>query len=107
MRTAENGWSEEEAGMAQLDDIIGSVMNYLKDNKLDGDTIIAFHSTQIGEADEEAHQSTHRRQLRGLLCSDLPCVSELLREFVGHFFDAVFTASAATFWSGRCHARQV
>ena len=42
MRTAENGWSEEEAGMAQLDDIVGSVMKYVKDNKLDGDTIISF-----------------------------------------------------------------
>jgi hypothetical protein len=26
MRTPENGWSIEEAGMAQLDDIVGSVM---------------------------------------------------------------------------------
>ena len=31
-RTPENGWSIEEAGMAQLDDIVGSVMQYLKDN---------------------------------------------------------------------------
>ncbi len=42
MRTAENGWSEEEAGMAQLDDIVGSVMTYLKDNGLDENTIVAF-----------------------------------------------------------------
>ena len=41
MRNAENGWSEEEAGMAQLDDIVGSVMKYVKDSGLDGDTIIA------------------------------------------------------------------
>jgi arylsulfatase A-like enzyme len=47
MRNAENGWSEEEAGMAQLDDIVGSVMKYVKDNGLDGDTIIAF-STDNG-----------------------------------------------------------
>ena len=26
MRNAENGWSIQEAGMAQLDDIVGSVM---------------------------------------------------------------------------------
>jgi arylsulfatase len=42
MRTPENGWSVQEAGMAQLDDIVGSVMKYLTDNGLDNDTIIAF-----------------------------------------------------------------
>jgi arylsulfatase len=42
MRNSENGWSEQEAGMAQLDDIVGSVMKYLKDNGLDQNTIIAF-----------------------------------------------------------------
>src|SRR5438132_2001414 len=31
MRNSENGWSEEEAGMAQLDDDIGLVMQKLKD----------------------------------------------------------------------------
>ena len=40
--TPENGWSIQEAGMAQLDDIVGSVMKYLKDNGLEDDTIIAF-----------------------------------------------------------------
>ena len=47
MRTPENGWSEEEAGMAQLDDIVGSVMKYVKDNGLDDNTILAF-STDNG-----------------------------------------------------------
>jgi len=42
MRTPENGWSVEEAGMAQLDDIVGAVMKYVKDNGLDDNTIIAF-----------------------------------------------------------------
>lgn len=42
MRTAENGWSIEEAGMAQLDDIVGSVMKYVKDNGLDDNTIVVF-----------------------------------------------------------------
>ena len=42
MRTAENGWTIEEAGMAQLDDIVGSVMKYVKDNGLDENTIIVF-----------------------------------------------------------------
>jgi arylsulfatase A-like enzyme len=47
MRTPENGWSIEEAGMAQFDDVVGAVMKYVKDNGLDGDTIIAF-STDNG-----------------------------------------------------------
>lgn len=47
MRTPENGWSVEEAGMAQLDDIVGSVMKYLSDNGVDSDTILAF-STDNG-----------------------------------------------------------
>jgi arylsulfatase len=47
MRTPENGWSIEEAGMAQLDDIVGSVMQYLKENGLENDTILAF-STDNG-----------------------------------------------------------
>jgi len=42
MRNSENGWSIEEAGMAQLDDIVGSVMKYLKDKGLDNNTIIVF-----------------------------------------------------------------
>src|SRR6478672_601692 len=46
-RTPENGWSIEEAGMAQLDDIVGTVMKYLKDNNLENNTIIAF-STDNG-----------------------------------------------------------
>ena len=47
MRTPENGWSIEEAGMAQLDDIVGSVMKYVKDNGLEDNTIIVF-STDNG-----------------------------------------------------------
>jgi arylsulfatase A-like enzyme len=42
MRNSENGWSIQEAGMAQLDDIVGSVMKYLKDNGLDQNTIVVF-----------------------------------------------------------------
>jgi arylsulfatase len=42
LRTPENGWSIQEAGMAQLDDIVGSVMKYLKDNNLDQNTIVGF-----------------------------------------------------------------
>jgi arylsulfatase A-like enzyme len=47
MRTPENGWSVEEAGLAQLDDIVGSVMKYLRDNGLENNTILAF-STDNG-----------------------------------------------------------
>ena len=42
MRTPENGWSIQEAGMAQLDDIVGSVMQKLKDDGLENDTIVIF-----------------------------------------------------------------
>jgi arylsulfatase len=42
MRTPENGWSIYEAGMAQLDDIVGGVMKKLKDAGLEDDTIVVF-----------------------------------------------------------------
>jgi arylsulfatase len=42
MRTPENGWSIEEAGMAQLDDIVGSVMQKLKDMGVNDNTIVVF-----------------------------------------------------------------
>ena len=42
LRTPENGWSIHEAGMAQLDDIVGEVMKKLKDEGLEEDTILAF-----------------------------------------------------------------
>ncbi|PJN96348.1 hypothetical protein CNY89_03060 [Amaricoccus sp. HAR-UPW-R2A-40] len=42
MRNSQNGWSIQEAGMAQLDDIVGSVMDYLKTNGLDENTIVVF-----------------------------------------------------------------
>ncbi|MGA9943765.1 MAG: arylsulfatase [Candidatus Cybelea sp.] len=42
MRTPETGWSESEAGMAQLDDIVGTVMKKLKDDGLEQNTILMF-----------------------------------------------------------------
>lgn len=42
LRTAENGWSEQEAGMAQLDDIVGEVMAKLKQDGMDDNTIVVF-----------------------------------------------------------------
>jgi arylsulfatase len=41
-RNSENGWSEEEAGMAQLDDDVGLVMKKLKDMGVDDNTIVLF-----------------------------------------------------------------
>jgi arylsulfatase A-like enzyme len=42
LRNAENGWSEEEAGMAQLDDDVGLVMKKLKEMGEDENTIVVF-----------------------------------------------------------------
>jgi arylsulfatase A-like enzyme len=42
MMNSENGWSIEEAGMTQLDDDIGLVLQHLKDMGLDDNTIVVF-----------------------------------------------------------------
>ncbi len=42
MMTGDNGWYQEEAGMAQLDDIVGQVLAKVKEMGLDENTIIAF-----------------------------------------------------------------
>jgi arylsulfatase A-like enzyme len=42
LRNSENGWSIEEAGMVQIDDIVGSVMQKLKDIGEDDNTIVVF-----------------------------------------------------------------
>jgi arylsulfatase len=47
LRTPENGWTTYEAGMAQLDDVVGSVMQKLKAAGLDDNTILVF-STDNG-----------------------------------------------------------
>lgn len=47
MRNAENGWSIQEAGMAQLDDVVGGILQHLKDLGLDDNTIVVF-STDNG-----------------------------------------------------------
>jgi arylsulfatase A-like enzyme len=44
MRNSENGWTEQEAGMAELDDEVGTVMQYLKDKGIDNNTIVLFTS---------------------------------------------------------------
>jgi arylsulfatase len=42
MRTPENGWGVYEAGMAQLDDVVGAVLKKLKDSGLEDNTIVIF-----------------------------------------------------------------
>jgi len=42
MRNSQNGWSLQEAAMAQIDDIVGSVRQKLKDLGVDGNTIVVF-----------------------------------------------------------------
>ncbi len=42
LRNAENGWSIHEAGMAQLDDDVGLMMQKLKDLGVDDNTIVIF-----------------------------------------------------------------
>ena len=42
MRNSENGWSIQEAGMAQLDDDVGLLMQKLKDMGVDNKTIVVF-----------------------------------------------------------------
>ncbi len=42
MRNSDNGWSIQEAGMAQLDDDIGLVLKKLKDMGEEGNTIVVF-----------------------------------------------------------------
>jgi arylsulfatase A-like enzyme len=42
MRNSENGWTIEEAGMAQLDDVVGAVMQKLRDSGIDNNTVLAF-----------------------------------------------------------------
>jgi arylsulfatase A-like enzyme len=50
LRNSKNGWTIHEAGMAQLDDIVGSVMQYLKANGLDDNTIVVFTTDNGTEA---------------------------------------------------------
>jgi arylsulfatase len=50
LRTPENGWSIQEAGMAQLDDVVGGVMKKLDDAGVADNTIVVF-TTDNGAED--------------------------------------------------------
>src|SRR4029079_403134 len=47
LRNSDNNWGIYEAGMAQLDDIVGAMLKKLKDDGLDDNTIVVF-STDNG-----------------------------------------------------------
>jgi arylsulfatase len=55
LRNAENGWSEEEGGMAQLDDDVGIVMDKLKTMGEDENTIFIF-TTDNGKWPSARHE---------------------------------------------------
>jgi arylsulfatase A-like enzyme len=42
MRNSDNNWGIYEAGMAQLDDVVGAVLKKLKDGGLDDNTVVVF-----------------------------------------------------------------
>jgi arylsulfatase len=50
MRNSKNGWSIEEAGMAELDDEVGAVVQKLKDLGVDDNTIVVFTTDNGTEA---------------------------------------------------------
>jgi arylsulfatase A-like enzyme len=50
LRTPESDYGLEEAAMAQLDDNVGDVMRYLKDNGLDRNTIVVFTTDNGAES---------------------------------------------------------
>jgi len=42
LRTSENGWTVYEAGMVEVDDLVGDVMNFLENNGIKDNTIVVF-----------------------------------------------------------------
>ena len=60
LRNSKNGWSIQEAGMAQLDDDIGIVMKKLKDIGEDDNTIVVF-TTDNGTESSPGPMAARRR----------------------------------------------
>ena len=50
LRNGENGWSIQEAGMAQMDNNIGAVMDHLRSRGLDQNTIVVFTTDNGAES---------------------------------------------------------
>ena len=42
LRTPENGWTVYEAGMVEVDDLVGEIQNFLKTNGIEENTIVIF-----------------------------------------------------------------
>jgi arylsulfatase A-like enzyme len=68
MRTPANGWSIYEAGMAQLDDIVGSVMQRLKDLGIEDNTILVFTTDNGSESFTGRMGAKTRLLARKALC---------------------------------------
>ena len=65
MRDSKNGWSIHEAGMAQLDDIVGDVMKKLKDMGEDDNTIVVFttdNGTEVFTWPDGGHDALRAEQ---------------------------------------------
>jgi len=62
LRTPENGWSIEEAGMAQLDDIVGSVMQKVKDMGVDATPSLSSPLTTARRTSPGPTAARHRLQ---------------------------------------------
>jgi arylsulfatase len=80
LRTAENGWSIQEAGMAQLDDDIGIVMNKLKEMGVDDNTIVVF-TTMVPKPSLGLMAAPRRLEAKKV--RSLKAVSAYLQFFVG------------------------
>jgi arylsulfatase A-like enzyme len=52
LRNSKNGWTIHEAGMAQLDDVVGAVMKKLADLGVDDNTIVVFNTDNVLRSDE-------------------------------------------------------
>ena len=87
LRNSENGWSEQEAGMAQLDDNVGLVMKKLKDMGEEDNTIVVF-TTDNGTENFTWPDggTTPFAQCKGTVMEGgfrVPCIAPLARQGAG------------------------